>query len=150
MAERTNLTENKLAECREAFALFDADGDGAITTTEVGTLLRSLGQTPTEAEVREMVSLIDTNGNGMIEFEEFVDLMLKTMDGETTERDFREAFSVFDRDENGFITADELRYILTQLGEALTDDEVDDIIREVDIDGDGQINYQEFIVMMTM
>ena len=53
-----------------------------------------------------------------------------------------------DKDGNGFISAAELRHIMTNLGEKLTDEEVDEMIREADIDGDGQINYEEFVKMM--
>src|SRR5690242_11259047 len=53
------------------------------------------------------------------------------------------AFKVFDKDGNGFISAAELRHVMTNLGEKLTDEEVDEMIREADIDGDGQINYEE-------
>merc|ERR1711884_448484 len=59
-----------------------------------------------------------------------------------------EAFKVFDRDGNGFISAAELRHVMTNLGEKLTDEEVDEMIREADVDGDGQINYEEFVKMM--
>lgn len=52
---------------------------------------------------------------------------------------------MFDKDGNGFISAAELRHIMTNLGEKLTDEEVDEMIREADIDGDGQINYEEFV-----
>ena len=55
---------------------------------------------------------------------------------------------VFDKDGNGFISAAELRHVMTNLGEKLTDEEVDEMIREADIDGDGQINYEEFVKMM--
>jgi len=60
-----------------------------------------------------------------------------------------EAFMVFDKDGNGFISAAELRHVMTNLGEKLTDEEVDEMIREADIDGDGQVNYEEFVTMMT-
>ena len=55
---------------------------------------------------------------------------------------------MFDKDGNGFISAAELRHVMTNLGEKLTDEEVDEMIREADIDGDGQINYEEFVKMM--
>jgi len=58
-------------------------------------------------------------------------------------------FSVFDKDGNGYISAAELRHVMTNLGEKLTDEEVDEMIREADIDGDGQVNYEEFVAMMT-
>ena len=60
----------------------------------------------------------------------------------------QEAFNVFDRDGNGLISAAELRHTMTSLGEQLTDAEVDDMIREADISGDGHINYEEFVAMM--
>lgn len=60
-----------------------------------------------------------------------------------------ECFSVFDKDGNGYISAAELRHVMTNLGEKLTDEEVDEMIREADIDGDGQVNYEEFVAMMT-
>ena len=56
--------------------------------------------------------------------------------------------AVFDKDGNGFISAAELRHVMTNLGEKLTDEEVDEMIREADVDGDGQINYEEFVKMM--
>ena len=59
-----------------------------------------------------------------------------------------EAFKVFDKDGNGFLSAAELRHVMTKLGEKLTDEEVDEMIREADVDGDGQINYEEFVKMM--
>ena len=60
-----------------------------------------------------------------------------------------DAFRVFDKDGNGYISAAELRHVMTNLGEKLTDEEVDEMIREADIDGDGQVNYEEFVTMMT-
>ena len=60
----------------------------------------------------------------------------------TSEEEIREAFRVFDKDGNGFISAAELRHVMTNLGEKLTDEEVDEMIREADIDGDGQVNYE--------
>lgn len=65
-----------------------------------------------------------------------------------TEEELIEAFKVFDRDGNGLISAAELRHVMTNLGEKLTDDEVDEMIREADLDGDGHINYEEFVRMM--
>ena len=64
------------------------------------------------------------------------------------EEELREAFNVFDKDGNGFISASELRHVMVNLGERLTDEEVDEMVREADIDGDGQINYEEFVKMM--
>merc|ERR1711869_45559 len=101
---------------------------GTITTKELGTVMRSLGQNPTEAEL--------------------LSLMARKMQDTDTEEELIEAFKVFDRDGNGFISAAELRHVMTNFGEKLTDEEVDEMIREADVDGDGQINYEEFVKMM--
>ena len=61
------LTEEQIAEFKEAFSLFDKDGDGTITTKELGTVMRSLGQNPTEAELMDMINEIDADGNGTID-----------------------------------------------------------------------------------
>ncbi|KAJ6304360.1 hypothetical protein OIU77_018096 [Salix suchowensis] len=113
------LTDDQISEFKEAFSLFDKDGDGCITTKELGTVMRSLGQNPTEAELQDMINEVDADGN-----------------------------ECFDKDQNGFISAAELRHVMTNLGEKLTDEEVDEMIREADVDGDGQINYEEFVKVM--
>lgn len=137
------------SEFKEAFSLFDKDGDGTITTKELGTVMRSLGQNPTEAELQDMINEVDADGNGTIDFPEFLTMMARKMKDTDSEEEIREAFRVFDKDGNGYISAAELRHVMTNLGEKLTDEEVDEMIREADIDGDGQVNYEEFVQMMT-
>ncbi|TGZ52441.1 Uncharacterized protein DBV15_07857 [Temnothorax longispinosus] len=160
------LTEEQIAEFKEAFSLFDKDGDGTITTKELGTVMRSLGQNPTEAELQDMINEVDADGtypyrkinnalvestlyinpeilgNGTIDFPEFLTMMARKMKDTDSEEEIREAFRVFDKDGNGFISAAELRHVMTNLGEKLTDEEVDEMIREADIDGDGQNSSQ--------
>ncbi|CCU97515.1 unnamed protein product [Malassezia sympodialis ATCC 42132] len=124
------------------------DGDGSITTKELGTVMRSLGQNPTEAELQDMVNEIDADGDGTIDFPEFLTMMARKMKDTDSEEEIKEAFRVFDKDGNGFISAAELRHVMTNLGEKLSDQEVEEMIREADTDGDGQINYDEFVRMM--
>ena len=69
-------------------------------------------------------------------------MMARKMKDTDSEEEIKEAFRVFDKDGNGFISAAELRHVMTNLGEKLTDEEVDEMIREADIDGDGQVNYE--------
>merc|ERR1711878_135876 len=116
-------TEEQIAEFKEAFSLFDKDGDGTITTKELGTVMRSLGQNPTEAELQDMINEVDADGNGTIDFPEFLNLMARKMKDTDSEEELKEAFKVFD-------------------------EEVDEMIREADVDGDGQVNYEEFVKMM--
>ncbi|XP_010210519.1 PREDICTED: calmodulin [Tinamus guttatus] len=149
LLQADQLTEEQIAEFKEAFSLFDKDGDGTITTKELGTVMRSLGQNPTEAELQDMINEVDADGNGTIDFPEFLTMMARKMKDTDSEEEIREAFRVFDKDGNGYISAAELRHVMTNLGEKLTDEEVDEMIREADIDGDGQVNYEEFVQMMT-
>ena len=142
------LSDEEIAEFKEAFSLFDKDGDNTITTKELGTVMRSLGQEPTEGELNDMINEVDANGNGTIDFEEFLEMMARKMKETDTAEEIRQAFRVFDKDGNGFISSAELRHVMTNLGERLTDEEVEEMIREADCDGDGQINYEEFVYMM--
>lgn len=105
------LTEDQIAEFKEAFSLFDKDGDGTITTKELGTVMRSLGQNPTEAELQDMVNEVDADGNGTIDFPEFLTMMARKMKDTDSEEEIKEAFKVFDKDGNGFISAAELRHV---------------------------------------
>ncbi|CAB0018333.1 unnamed protein product [Nesidiocoris tenuis] len=135
------LSEDQVAEFKEAFMLFDKDEDGAITMAELGVVMRSLGQRPTETELRDMVNGVDQDGNGSIEFNEFLQMMSKKMKGAEGEDELREAFRVFDKNNDGLISNSELRHVMTNLGEKLSDEEVDDMIKEADLDGDGMVNY---------
>lgn len=129
--------------------LFDKDSDGMITAAELGVVMRSLGQRPTEMELRNMVHIVDQDGNGTIEFDEFLYMMSKKMKDTDSEEELKEAFSVFDKNGDGFISANELRHVMTNLGEKLTDEEVEDMIKEADLDGDGLVNYEEFVTILT-
>ena len=93
-----------------------AQGDGTITTKELGTVMRSLGQNPTEAELQDMINEVDADGNGTIDFPEFLTMMARKMKDTDSEEEIVEAFKVFDKDGNGFISAAELRHVMTNLG----------------------------------
>jgi len=113
------LTEEQISKFKEAFTLFDKDGDRTITTKELGNVMRSLGQNPTEAELQDMINEVDANGNGTIDFPEFITMMSRKMKDTDSEEELLEAFKIFDKDGNGFITASELRHVMTSLGENL-------------------------------
>ncbi|KAJ2688687.1 hypothetical protein H4218_001569 [Coemansia sp. IMI 209128] len=147
-ASNDHTNEDQIKEYREAFSLFDKDGDGNITAVELGSVMRSVGQNPTEAELQDMINEVDKDGNGTIDFGEFLSLMARQSSDNNEEEELKEAFRVFDKDGNGFISAAELRHALTNLGEKLTQEEVDEMIQEADVNGDGQIDYDEFVKMM--
>ena len=93
------------------------DGDGTIETKVLGTVLRSLGQNPTEYELQDMINEIDADGNGTIDFPEFLSIMAGRMRDTDSEEEIKEAFKKFDKEGNGYISAAELRHVMTNLGE---------------------------------
>ncbi|KAL4235313.1 hypothetical protein ACF0H5_006948 [Mactra antiquata] len=146
----TRYSKGQIRELREAFKLFDKDGDGSITSEELGTVMRNLGQFPSTDELTMMLKEIDIDGDGTFSFEEFVQVManmggLSEQSEEDEEKELRQAFTVFDKSGCGYISASDIRDILQCLGEDLTEEEIDEMIAEVDIDGDGRIDYDEFI-----
>ena len=143
--QRKTTTSNPADHPPPSISKQDKDGDGQITTKELGTVMRSLGQNPSESELQDMINEVDADNNGTIDFPEFLTMMARKMKDTDSEEEIREAFKVFDRDNNGFISAAELRHVMTSIGEKLTDDEVDEMIREADQDGDGRIDCRSFL-----
>ena len=97
-------------------SFFAVDGDGTITVTELGSVMRSLGQTPTDVELKEMIDEVDSDGNGTIDFNEFLRMMWRRTQDIDTMEEMREAFKVFDKDGNGSINAAELKSVMLSLG----------------------------------
>ncbi|GFP97987.1 calmodulin [Phtheirospermum japonicum] len=143
-----SLTEEQIAEFHDAFCLIDKDSDGVITVEELASVIQSLNEHPTNEEIQLMLNEADTDGDGTVDFEEFLSVMAsKTKENVITD-ELREAFKVFDRDQDGFISAFELRNVMMNLGEKLSDEEAEQMIREVDLDGDGLVSYEEFARIM--
>ncbi|VDO07308.1 unnamed protein product [Rodentolepis nana] len=143
------LTKEEVEDFREAFNLFDKDGDGSITIEELRSVMRSLGLSPTEAELEDIINEGDIDGNRTIDFSEFLTLMAKNMKEDDEEEEIRTAFEIFDKDGNGSISADELRHVMKSLDGNLTETEIASIIKEADSDGDGQISFEEFYAAMS-
>merc|ERR1712232_368505 len=95
----------------------------------------------------DMINEVDADKTGTIDFPDFLSLMSRKMKDTDTEEELVEAFKVFDREGNGFITAAEMKHVMTNLGEKLTDEEVDEMVREA-ADDSGMVNYEEFVRMM--
>jgi Ca2+-binding EF-hand superfamily protein len=142
--EKKAMTEEEVAKLWEAFQVFDADGSGAILAEELGQVMRSLGQSPSDTELRDMIKEVDVDLSGSIDFEEFKTLIL-SQQGDRRSR-LKLAFSVFDEDGSGQITANELHSVMSQFG--LTDAELEEMLKEVDHDGDASIDFEEFVKLV--
>jgi calmodulin len=107
MSMRARLNQRQIREIREAFSIFDKDGDGSISAKELGTVMRSLGMAPTDQDIQRLIRAVDTDGSGEIEFEEFLDLMSEA--NEISEEDVMDAFRLFDKDGDGTINKTEIK-----------------------------------------
>jgi len=121
---------------------------GRIRTKDLGTVMRSLGQNPTDAELTDMVNEVDADGNGILDFPEFLSLQARKMKDTDTEEEIIEAFKVFDRDGSGYIDVAELRHVMTNLGEKLTDEEIDEMIKEAGVEREFSVHTPALPVNM--
>merc|ERR1712149_131986 len=141
------LTEEQIEEIREAFNLFDADNSGAIDIRELKAAMRALGFEVKKEELKKMISDIDNDGNGSIEFAEFLEMMTGKMGEKDTREDIEKVFKLFDDDNTGKISLRNLRRVAQELGENV-EEELQDMINQADRDGDGEINVDEFYRIM--
>ncbi|KAI6694132.1 hypothetical protein NL676_021842 [Syzygium grande] len=166
--ERPTMSAERRAEMKRVFATFDRNRDGLITRGELRESLRGVGISVSDAELEEAVTGSDADGDGCLNLDEFCSLLesISTAsggdereamkvggdfgEGDSQEAELKEAFDVFDRDRDGVITVEELRLVLSSLGmrEGKRTEECEEMIRKVDVDGDGRINFDEFKRMM--
>ena len=118
--------------------IFDRDNDNKISMNEFATVMRSIGFSPTQADLQ---AITQECGNRLLDINECQSIISRRAPPPETEENIRDAFRIFDKDGSGYISAAELRHVLTHLGEKLMDEEVDELIREAEITGDGQVNY---------
>lgn len=121
---------------------------GTIELAELQQVMRKLGQNPTEAELIEMISSVDDNGDHEIDFPEFLLLMKSRIGERDPEKELLDAFAVFDTDGSGSIDRKELKRLMKKLGQTLTEGELDAMMEEVDENGDGEISFEEFKALM--
>ncbi|CAM9316280.1 unnamed protein product [Discosporangium mesarthrocarpum] len=142
------LSNEEKEDYQEAFKNFDKDNSGYIDQRELGIVMRSLGYSPSNQQLKEMMMQVDENNDGVITLDEFINMM-RSGDLETDfEMEINEAFKFFDKDGDGEVTPSELAAIMRGLGDKLTDDEIDLLVKVADKNGDGSISIDEFISFM--
>ncbi|XP_026853925.2 troponin C, skeletal muscle isoform X1 [Electrophorus electricus] len=148
---RSFLSDEMIAEFKAAFDMFDTDGGGDISTKELGTVMRMLGQNPSREELDAIIEEVDEDGSGTIDFEEFLVMMvqqLKEDQAGKSEEELSECFRVFDKNGDGFIDREEFGDILRSTGEPVTEEEIDELLTDGDMNKDGKIDFDEFLKMM--
>nr|UKO95430.1 troponin c [Demodex canis] len=147
-----DLTKEQVQMLRKAFDMFDREKKGYIACNMVSTILRTLGQTFEESDLQQLIIEIDADGSGQLEFDEFLTLTARFLveeDAEAMQEELREAFRLYDKEGNGYIKTSDLREISRALDDKLTADELDEMIAEIDTDGSGTVDFDEFMEMMT-
>mmetsp|Transcript_27198 Transcript_27198/g.26014 ORF Transcript_27198/g.26014 Transcript_27198/m.26014 type:complete len:166 (+) Transcript_27198:256-753(+) len=147
--ERPGLSEEEIGEIREAFNLFDTDGSGTIDPKELKAAMQSLGFEAKNQTIYQMIADIDKDGNGSIDFDEFLDMMTAKMSDKDTKEDIHKVFNLFDDDLTGKISLRNLKRVAKELGETMSDAELLEMIERADTDADGEINPDEFYSIMT-
>jgi len=129
---------------KDAFALYDRKGDGKIPTDKLGDMLRAVGQNPTQAEVAELVKSLNSE---TFTFDDFTKTANRPGGFKSLgdAEDYIRGFQVFDKENTGEIGVGELKYILTSMGESLSESEVKELLEGVKVGRDGNVNYTEFV-----
>lgn len=142
------LSEEQQHEIREAFELFDTDGSGTVEAREVKVVLRALGFEPSKDDVRRMVADAAGADAATVTLAQFTQLAAPLVLGRDPREEMAKAFRLFDADERGRIAFRDLKRVAQELGEALTDDELTEMIEEADSDGDGFVTEADFMRVM--
>ncbi|CAI9097536.1 OLC1v1033988C1 [Oldenlandia corymbosa var. corymbosa] len=140
-----SLSEEEIAGLKQMFKMIDVDNSGNITLEELKNGLEKVGANLKDSEIVSLMEAADIDNSGTIDYGEFVAAMLH-LNKVQKEDHLYAAFSYFDQDGSGYITKDELQQACGKFG--ICDDHLDEIIREVDQDNDGRIDYNEFVAMM--
>ncbi|ENN80482.1 hypothetical protein YQE_03086, partial [Dendroctonus ponderosae] len=142
-----DLDKEQLLMLKSTFDAFDVDKKGFISVEMIGTIMDMLGTQLDSSELEDVIEEIDEDGNGEVSFEEFANLAARFLieeeeDTDAIQTELKGAFRMYDREGNGFITIEVLREILQELDEKLTDDDLDSMIDEIDIDGSGTVDWE--------
>mmetsp|Transcript_4974 Transcript_4974/g.14737 ORF Transcript_4974/g.14737 Transcript_4974/m.14737 type:complete len:190 (-) Transcript_4974:107-676(-) len=146
--KRAGLSEEEIEEIREAFNLFDTEGKGIIDIKELKAAFRALGFQVKKAEIRRMMQDVDKESSATVPFDDFVEMATPKMQSRDTREEIMKVFALFDDDQTGAISFRNLKRVANELGESLTDEELQEMIDEADRDGDGMINEDEFFRVM--
>merc|ERR1719424_584747 len=146
--KQTELTAAQKVEIKEAFELFDTDGSGSIATGELKGAMKALGFDPKPGEIEKMIHAVDDDGDGEMDYDDFERMMEQKILNKDQKDDLLKAFSLFDDDKTGTISLKNLMRVAKDLGETMTEADLQEVIAESDKDGDGELSVEEFLAVM--
>merc|ERR1712122_335108 len=150
--EATDLADDEIKCLKNCFDLFDSKKQTFLSADDLDEILRAMGFRPSAEELKAILEEIDEDGSGEIEFAEFCQLcatfLVEDPDIETMKKELKAAFRIYDKEGQGFITTETLRGLIGELLAPLTDEELEGIIEELDEDGSGSMDFDEFCEMM--
>lgn len=141
----TKIPKDKEQEIKSIFEKYDSNKDGFVNSSELANIIKSINTDVSDEELLELLQEIDLEVNGEINFEKFVSIVNRREYDVDTEEELLNAFKIFDKEGNGLINLDELKHIMLKVGKNLSESEIDEMLKDADIDMDGFINYEEFI-----
>ena len=142
------LTQEMISEFKEVFSVFDKEGNGLIKIKYLMKVFKCLGQDPTQKEIDNMLDSFNMGERRNIRFEEFLKLIERKMKETKDTESCYEVFKMFDKEQTGYISASGIKYMMTNLGEKLTDQEVNEMLNCADTEQSDKISYEEFLKMM--
>ncbi|KAK9779519.1 putative EF-hand [Seiridium cardinale] len=139
------LSAEEIQVFKDLFDSYDPDKDGSITVEEFAKVMsQSPGKPPTDEEVKKIVKEVDLDGDGTINFNEFITMMTgQPYPPQEEDADYAKAWKQYEPSLNGSITQSQFRQLLDGLAEPVTDAEIDQLVNNVD--GEGEITYKEFL-----
>ena len=143
-----SLPEDKIKECKVVFDMFDNDKDGKISAKILGDVIRICGGAPSQNEMENIIKGLEKTNNNKIDFEQFLMLLKKKLDTQDSPEDLINEFKKLDKKGNGTISASDLKKLMTNYENALTPQEVNIILEEAKVDGNGYINIEKFVKIL--
>eukprot|EP00184_Porphyridium_aerugineum_P006789 CAMPEP_0184706960 /NCGR_PEP_ID=MMETSP0313-20130426/37027_1 /TAXON_ID=2792 /ORGANISM="Porphyridium aerugineum, Strain SAG 1380-2" /LENGTH=212 /DNA_ID=CAMNT_0027168529 /DNA_START=154 /DNA_END=792 /DNA_ORIENTATION=+ len=141
------LTSEQVEEIQESYYIFEQEEKG-LDVKNVKSAMKALGFEPTKDQLKTIMVLCDPDRDGFVEVDEFTEIMAFEILEKSTNDELRMAFALFDKDKSGKISLEDLKKVVKDLGEALSDDDLAKMIQAADADGDGEIDEEEYINIM--
>uniref|UniRef100_A0A0G4EZS1 EF-hand domain-containing protein n=1 Tax=Chromera velia CCMP2878 TaxID=1169474 RepID=A0A0G4EZS1_9ALVE len=145
---RPGVSAEEVQEIKEAFDLFDEKGNGSIDPRDLKNAMLQLGFEARNQTIYQMFSDLDRYHSHVIKFDEFLDMMTARLVSKDSKDDIKKVFALFDENQSGTISIENLERVSREIGEILTPQELQEMIRRIDTSGTGEVSFEDFYAMM--